>query len=174
MTFSITPLLPGDSEKLLTILSHYYHIIKAWGRAPGPPDWAGAPTSTLAGWIPVHLLKGLLSILSDTSSRTMNTRAVPRSAVWVRGPGWCRTARAARVKRQNRRTGEWFLGCSRYPACRHTQATRRQQRCSHQLPGAPPEFSAPRAAAPSVSVGADRSKGCWPAAHQSVGSRCNG
>lgn len=50
-------------------------------------------------------------VVSTTQSHKAATRAIAK----------CPKCGSQLVKRQNKRTGEPFLGCSSYPACRHTQ-----------------------------------------------------
>lgn len=39
--------------------------------------------------------------------------------------GQCPRCSSVLVRRRNRNTGQYFLGCSRFPGCRHTQSTRK-------------------------------------------------
>ena len=92
-------------------------LLVTTGRLTGPARrWvAGKPIEV---WDGLHLARLSLAAVPAVPQLERGSDESPR-----RGPkpAACPGCGTALVRRHNRRTGEPFLGCPRFPACRHTQ-----------------------------------------------------
>ena len=89
------------------------HAAWRWARGKPIEIWDAATITRLAREAPVTQVAGEQAAQGrDSRLRAAGTSPNPAAT--------CPRCGARLVARRNRTSGDWFLGCSRFPACRHT------------------------------------------------------